>query len=126
MESVRKWATIAEGAIDPTPTKFTLTSVTATEHRQQQQRRSQSPAPRVAFDDYNIRSPALETTRNRPSAFYRQPDNRSITVHDRRPSFNNTSIFNCRSTPLHSIQPTTVARRFNPPTNALDIHNVLR
>ena len=71
VENVRKWATIADGAADTNSItditamvtdiekKLTMMSVASMEPRPLPQQRSQSPAPRVHFDDedYPRRSP---------------------------------------------------------------------
>ena len=80
VETVRKWATIAEGAVDSNQATditamvadiqqtLTLLSVATSEQRPLQRQRSQSPAPRVRFDDnnHNRRNSTPDTNRSRP------------------------------------------------------------
>ena len=139
METVRKWATIAKGAVDSNPTtditamvadiqqKLTLMSVSTSEQRPPQRQRSQSPAPRVRFDDndHNRRSPTPDTNRSRPQGSYRPTqqanNNRQF---DRRPGFNTHQLTTIAQD--HCTRVTLCVRRFSRLSNAWGFNNVHR
>ena len=140
METVRKWATIVEGAVDSNQAtditamvadiqqKLTLMSVASSEPRPLQRQRSQSPAPRVCFDDndYTRRSSTPDTNFSRLPGSYRPTLQLNNTRQfDRRPVFNNQQPTMIAQD--HRIRVTLCVRRSSRLlSNALGSNNVHR
>ena len=109
MENVRKWATIAEGAIDTNrrhkynntghSKQLTTMSITTLKPAPPQERCSQSPAPNVRFDNRECdrRSPTPDENQSHPQGTYWQNALQIYNrIYDRYPSSNNQSTFNLR------------------------------